>query len=220
MCNSWDIQGQCPKLCCVRHWMPNLAASPVHVCIPVPSCWCHPRLCLMLTVSHSCPCPWYPMTIYKVTAPFPCLFHQCMSVCQHHYVESLMIVSDVDGQPLLFLFMHWLTICKATKPFPNLLNGYHTCTIHRHNLSVDVHMFFVLCSQVLDTTAHLFLVQSLGKLAIFQLILHWCGISCAAEDSWHFAVGTCTNIWQRNSLPQSFVSQENWNSTVHHFDGM
>jgi len=29
-----------------------------------------------------------------------------MPVCQHHYVDSLMIVSDVDGQPILFLFMH------------------------------------------------------------------------------------------------------------------
>jgi hypothetical protein len=124
MCNSRDIQGQCPKLCYVRHWTPNLAASPVHISIPVPSCWCHPRLCLMLMVSYLCPRPWHPMTIYKITAPFPCLFHQYMSVCQHHYVESLKIVSDVDGQSLLSLFVHHLqshkTISTTVERIPHL----------------------------------------------------------------------------------------------------
>lgn len=162
-------------------------------------------------VTHDCVWCWWSATcvlVHDIQWPSTKSLHHFYACFTNTCLSASTIMLSHSRLCLMLMVSLYCSCSCIRQQFPHLLRWYHTCTIHRHNLPVDVHTFCVLCPQVLDTSAHLFLVQSLSKLAIFRLTLHWCGTYCTAEDSWHFVVGTCTNIWQRSSLRQSFVLQE------------
>jgi hypothetical protein len=120
-------------------------------------------------------------------APLPCLFHQYMSVCQHHYAEYSWLCVKL-------MVRHFCSCPRISKPFVKPQNHLHTCERIWHLHHTQAQSDCGHTRYVFYTSAHLFLAQWPSKLAIFWLILHWCSISCTAVDSWHFVMETCTNI--------------------------
>lgn len=91
-------------------------------------------------------------------------------------------------------------------PAPFHLCQRQTCLICIYAPTICLWTFrcSMFCAQRIWITAHTYFLvlqfsSSVGSL-FFQLTLHWHCVSCACEDICCIPAGTCTNMWQRNSL--------------------
>ena len=124
-------------------------------------------------------------------------------VVLHHAFDYKHVCLLMDGSFCHNCDTH-LTICKITAPLLQLLERHHTCTIHSHHQSVNVHRFQGLCPEKMESSRQSFLVHSFRGLPFSN----W---YCTSTFP---ALGPHTNIWQSNSLIWSLVSQE-WNSKTY-----